>query len=367
MVEVERVLDRAIAGGAFPGCAAAWGAAGDAAFELRRGGFTYCPESPRVDWRTVWDLASVTKAVGCATAAMVAEQEGLLDLDRPVALDLPEFGAGGKEAVTPRDLLAHRSGLPAFRPLHRTFVDAGGALASALATPLANPRGARAVYSDLGMIAMGALIARLARAGLDAYLEARVFGPLGMGGAHFRPDRHTVPLCAPTEPVEPWRRAVRRHQRVEPARTTGPDGDFWIQGEVHDPNAMVLGGVAGHAGLFANLEALVRFCSALLQGRRPFDAAQLEVWTRRRHADSTRALGWDTRSEEGSSAGSRFSMRSIGHTGYTGTSVWIDLEKGRFAVLLTNRVHPNSRNLRITAIRPAFHDAVAEHLDRLGL
>lgn len=363
MATVRDVLEQAIRDAAFPGCAAAWGSSSRAWF-AEAGGFTFCPESPRVLRSTIWDLASVSKVVGCTTAAMIAERDGKLDLDRPVALDLPAFGAGGKEGVTPRELLTHRSGLPAFRGLHRTFVDAGQALASALATPLATPRGEKTVYSDLGMIAFGALVAKLCGTSLDALLLERAFGPLRMRDTLYRPQGATRLRCAITEPVEPWRIAVRRHQGLDPLRGGPylPDGDYWIQGEVHDPNAMVLGGVAGHAGLFSTTTDLARFCQAMLLAAWPFDKEQLSRWLRPQNDGSTRALGWDTKSAQGSSAGARFSMRSVGHTGYTGTSVWIDLERGWFGVLLTNRVHPSAENMKISEVRPLFYDAVARFL-----
>lgn len=364
METVRDVLEQAIRGAAFPGCAAAWGTSSRAWF-AEAGGFTYCPESQRVLRSTIWDLASVSKVVGCTTAAMIAEQDGKLDLDRPVARDLAEFGAGGKEAVSARDLLTHRSGLPAFRGLHRAFVDAGEALSSALATPLATARGEKAVYSDLGMIALGALIARLYGTGLDSILAARAFRPLGMRDTQYRPRGVTRLRCAITEPVEAWRLAVRRHQQVESLRggPYRPEGDYWIQGEVHDPNAMVLGGVAGHAGLFSTAPDLARYCQAMLRGAPPFERAQLARWLRKQNDDSTRALGWDTKSAEGSSSGALFSMASVGHTGYTGTSIWIDLERQWFGVLLTNRVHPSAENLKISEVRPKFYDAVGRFLE----
>jgi CubicO group peptidase (beta-lactamase class C family) len=172
-----------------------------------------------------------------------------------------------------------------------------------------------------------------------------------MGSTTYRPE---IKRSAPTESVEPWRAELRRlrgQSRLE--------GQIFIQGEVHDPTATVIGGVAGHAGLFSTLDDLVKYMTFLQKGG-IVKLGTIREFTRRQDPKSTRALGWDTKSPEGSSAGTKFGPRSFGHTGYTGTSVWCDPDRGLFAILLTNRVHPTSENTKIIPFRGRFHDAVWE-------
>lgn len=361
-----RALDELVQAGimetAFPGACYAVGTR-ERVWVGSRGRYTYCPESPTVRADTIWDLASVTKVVACTTSAMVLRDEGLLELDRPVAMVVPEFAANGKEWVTPRDLLLHRSGMRAGKALHTQVRTPEEAMQVALRVDLLNPRGTTTLYSDLSMIALGEMIGRIARRPLDQFSLERVFVPLGMRATFYNPTPRFHVRCAPTETVEPWRLAFRRLQgKPKPQGSRLGDEDFWIQGEVHDPSAMALGGVSGNAGLFSTAPDLARFCQMMLGegelgGRRVVEASTVREWTTRYDDKSTRALGWDTRAETGSSAGTRFSRRSFGHTGYTGTSVWIDPEAGLFGVLLTNRVHPSAENLKITGFRRRFYDA----------
>ncbi|AIE88055.1 serine hydrolase domain-containing protein [Fimbriimonas ginsengisoli] len=335
----------AIANGVFPGVAySVWheGRLSQDAF----GHFTYDPSSSVVGLDTIWDLASVSKVVGTTTAAMMLVEEGRLELDSPVASVLPEFGQNGKEDVTFTNLMVHDSGLVAFRRYHEFCRTPEEILAAIYAESLTYETGTQCVYSDLSMIVVGKAIEQITGQSLDEFLAKRLFQPLGMRDTGFFPPRER---CAPTEVQEEWRSEIR-----------SPRGPY-IQGEVHDPTAMALGGVAGHAGLFSTVGDLTTFMSALVSGR-IVSHDTVTRFTARQSELSSRALGWDTKSDP-CSAGTLFGPRSFGHTGYTGTSVWCDPDRDLFAVLLSNRVHPTSENAKIIQFRPRFHDAVVRMIE----
>jgi CubicO group peptidase (beta-lactamase class C family) len=280
--------------------------------------------------------------------AMILVDEGRLDLERPVHDFLPGFQGPGKEAVTVRHLLTHSSGLPAIVTLYKEVQGRAAFRERILALDLTYPPGSRSVYSDPGIILLGEVLEQVAGEPLDAFVRERVFMPLGMRDTRFRPPPELWSRIAPTE-FDPWRGRL-------------------IQGEVHDENAFAMGGVAPHAGLFSTAGDLARFARMLLNGgtldgRRIVSRETIERFTRRAGIPgSDRALGWDTKSAEGSSAGSLLSARSFGHTGFTGTSIWIDPERRLFIILLTNRVYPTRENNLIREARPAVADAVARGL-----
>ena len=340
---VARVLDRARADSAFPG--------GITVIGTREGGLTsyavgridWPADAPAPDERTLWDLASLTKVVGMTTAMMQLVEQDRVELDAPVIRYLPEFAGDGKERVTIRHLLTHSSGLPSWRPLYKEATTADTAIAIVYATPLDTVPGARMAYSDLGAILLGKVVERVSGEALDAYLARHVFGPLGMTSTMYRPDRSQHARVAPTE-FDPWR------QRQ-------------IRGEVHDENAFMLGGVSGHAGLFSTAADLTRFARMLLAGGtldgvRAVRASTIAQFTAIQDPGlSNRALGWETPSGQ-NSAGRLMSARAFGHTGFTGTSLWINPEHGVFVLLLTNRVNPSRQNTRIGLVRIALADAV---------
>jgi CubicO group peptidase (beta-lactamase class C family) len=273
---------------------------------------------------------------------MLLEEAGKLDVERPVRDYVPEFDAPDKAAITVRMLLQHRSGMKAFHPLYQTEKGREAYLRRINAHPLLHRPGETSDYTDWNMIVMQAVVERIAGEPLDRFLAARVFGPLGMRDTRFNPDSALRPRIAPTE-VQPFR-----------------GGQVW--GVVHDENAWALGGVSGHAGLFSSARDLAVFTEMLLDGGeyggvrllRPETVAR---WTARQAPDASRALGWDTPSP-GSSAGRYLSARSFGHTGFTGTSIWVDPEQQLVVVLLTNRVDPTRDNPKIDPLRRAVADAV---------
>ena len=307
--------------------------------------------------RTVYDLASLTKVVALTTGIMLAVDEGRLVLDTPVRLWVPEFAGAGKDQVTLRHLLTHTSGLPPFRRLWLETATAAEARDTILATQLDTVPGTRTSYSDLGAILLTWVLEGSYGTSIDTLLEQRVFGPLGMHSTRYQPPATWSRGIAPTED-DPWRGHI-------------------LRGEVHDENAAWLGGVSGHAGLFSTAEDLLTFGEWLLSGLTPTgtnggdhrwpvpapNALPSFVVPQHLVTGSSRALGWDTPSE-GSSAGTRLGPRSFGHTGYTGTSIWIDPDRALVVVLLTNRVHPTRDNPRLTPLRPVVADRVAEIVDR---
>jgi CubicO group peptidase (beta-lactamase class C family) len=320
----------------------------------------------RPDSATLYDLASLTKVVGLTTLTMIAVSEGRLDLDTPVDRYVPAFAGPHKPEVTLRHLLTHSSGLPAWRPLYREATTRGEALALVDTTGLDTLPGVRSVYSDLGAIVLTQAVEAVMGHRVDTLLAQRVFGPLGMTATRYLPSPALRPRIAPTED-DPWRGRV-------------------LRGEVHDENAARLDGVSGHAGLFSDAVDLLVFGEWLLSEvngerstvnggpgpiyRSPFTVHPSPVATFTRRQDlvpgSSRALGWDTPSD-GSSAGTRLSPSSFGHTGFTGTSIWIDPERGLVIVLLSNRVHPTRQNARWGPIRGQVADHVVDALPTNGL
>ena len=298
---------------------------------------------------TVFDLASVSKVVATTTMAMILYERGLIDLEAPVASIVPEFsGADTRRGeVTVRMLLAHSSGLPAYEKLFLKAKTRDELLAAAFATALTADPGARAEYSDIGFIILAVALERVADEGLDRFCQREIFGPLGMTHTAYNPPVGWRASISPTADDRTFRNRI-------------------IQGEVQDENASVLGGVAGHAGLFATAEDLATFAHVLLQGGAPLVRAEtLALFTRREAAPegTSRALGWDTPSSP-SQSGKYFSAGSFGHLGYTGTSLWIDPERQLSVTLLTNRTWPDCENKAIKDVRPAFHDAVVEALEK---
>jgi CubicO group peptidase (beta-lactamase class C family) len=316
------LLDQAVKEHAFPG--AAWGVLHNGAVATLEstGRFTYDSAANAVAPKTVFDLASVTKVVATTAAAMLLVDRGVLDLDARLGDILPGFVIGmapgsGKQRVTLRMLLAHSSGMVGWAPLFRNCDTPDGLLRAILRLPLEALPGARTEYSDFGLILLGKVIELLTRTPLDVFCAREIFVPLGLAQTRFCPRREDRLAIPPSEDDRTFRGRV-------------------IQGEVQDEHAFVLGGIAGHAGVFSNVEDLLRFAQCILERGRTADGSQLfrpetvDLFTAR---DTTpdgqsRALGWDVPTEP-SSSGRFFGPRSIGHLGYTGTSLWIESHLAR--------------------------------------
>ena len=353
-----RVLLDAIEARAFPGCSFGVLQGDSIVLEDALGRYTYEPNSLSVRSETVFDLASLTKVVATTAMAMLLQQRGLLALDIPVGDLLPGFVMGHPSSERARHvhlthLLAHSSGLPGYVELFRTAHTPAALFRACLRLPLEAEPGTRAEYSDPGFIMLGKALEVIAREHLAPWTRREIFAPLGMASTGYCPAPEARPAIPPTEEDSTFRHRV-------------------IQGEVQDENAWVLKGAAGHAGLFSSVPDLLRFARDLLpdgaeSGKataqpRLFTPETVELFARRQPpTGSSRALGWDTPSEP-SSSGKHFSTHSIGHLGYSGCSLWIDIEASVAVVLLTNRTWPDRTSQLIRQVRPAFHDAIREAL-----
>jgi serine-type D-Ala-D-Ala carboxypeptidase len=343
------IIKEAIAARAFPGASIAVTACGKLVAIKSFGRFTFEAYSPVVTTETIFDIASVTKVVATTSMAMILYERGLLDLEAPVVGVLPEFASedARRSEVTLRMLLAHSSGLPAYEKLFLRASTREALLQEAFKVSLKYSPGTHAEYSDIGFVLLGVALERIAGETLDRFCQREVFGPLGMAHTTFNPPVEWRPRIPPTADDKTFRRRI-------------------IQGEVQDENASVLGGIAAHAGLFSTASEVALFAQCMLSGGdeilRPETIA---LFTRREVSPpgTSRALGWDTPSAP-SQSGKYFSPESYGHLGYTGTSLWVDPAHQLSITLLTNRTWPDCSNPAIKQVRPRFHDAVVEALER---
>jgi CubicO group peptidase (beta-lactamase class C family) len=359
---VDEIVRAAVSARAFPGGVLAVGRDGALAHLRAFGRLSYDPGAAEVATDTIYDLASLTKVVVTTTLSMILVDEGKLDLDARVHAFFPAFSGPAKDRVTIRHLLTHSGGLQWWAPLYQEVQGKAAYLERIVAMDLAFEPGAKSVYSDLGIILLGEILERVGGRPFEDEARRRVLGPLGMEDTGYRPAAALLERIAPTE-NDPWRGRV-------------------VRGEVHDENAAALGGVAPHAGLFSTAPDLSHVAQMLLDGgafggRRIVSRATVELFTERAGVPaSSRALGWDTPADESgrrsstpgqpgyTSAGSLLSARSFGHTGFTGTSMWMDPERGLYVILLTNRVHPTRENNQIREVRAQVADAVVRALDR---
>lgn len=375
---LDSIMHYWIAKGAFPGGQLLVARNGMIVYDKAFGLIDTSLYSRRVQLNTMYDLASLTKVAATTLAAMKLYDEGKLDLYAPVAKYIPQFAENGKGHVTIENLLVHDSGLPPDPPhylwdtsaipkaqLQRllrnphefVYPDSFGSnfyaahqamYDSIYATPLAYKTGTKMVYSDINMIVLGKVIEKITGMPLNTYLDQNFYKPLGMTHTMFNPPSYLWSNCA--------------------AEEYDSAAGYLLQGVVHDENARSLGGVSGHAGLFSTSQDLAVFAQMLLNGgvydgRRYLKSSTIALFTRKQSNLSTRALGWDTKSPENSSAGKYFSPTSYGHLGFTGTSIWIDPVRKLFVILLTNRVCPSRKNEEIQAVRPAVCNAVIEALN----
>lgn len=369
---VDRALARAVEKGEIPGAVvlARQPREGEVVeYEGVVGSAVVRPERVPMRRDTVFDLASLTKPLATTSAVLLLAEDGLLDLDDPVTKHLPAFAERDKQGVTVRHLLVHASGLRPLRFFHEDLLERERRKGERwLGTPeardwvvdrvcrmkLVHDPGEAAVYGDLDFIALGALVEAVAGEPLDTLCARRIFGPLGLADTGFV----RLGRSGPAEP-DPARR-----QRIA-ATEHCPWRDRILWGEVHDPNASVMGGVAGHAGLFATADDVMRLARAWLDawhGRESvFPGELVRRFSARQDLPpgSDWALGWDTPTEGQSSSGRWFSKQTVGHLGFTGTSLWIDLERETVVVMLTNRIHPIVRRARF-GLRPRVHDLLQE-------
>jgi serine-type D-Ala-D-Ala carboxypeptidase len=345
------VLQEAITARSFPGASMAVTLCGKLVARKSFGRFTYESASASIVTETIFDLASLTKVLATTPMAMILYERGQLDLEAPVRGILPEFASEDprRSNVTFRMLLAHSSGLPAYEKLFLRAPTKESLLDAAFKLSLKYSPGSRAEYSDIGFILLGVACERIAGETIDGFCQREIFGRLGMTHTSFHPPPSIRKDIPPTSDDKTFR------QRI-------------IQGEVQDENASVLGGVAPHAGLFSTSSDIANFAECMLGGGSPILRPEtIALFTKRESspAGTSRALGWDTPSAP-SQSGKYFSKASFGHLGYTGTSLWIDRARRLSVTLLTNRTWPDCSNQHIKQVRPRFHDAVVEAIERVG-
>ena len=376
LARVDRALDKAIEGAQIPGAVilAQMPKAGELMeFQTVRGMAVVQPERIPMARETIFDLASLTKPIVTMTSVLLLVAEGKLELDAPVAKVLPAFAERDKEEVTLRQLLSHSSGLRPWRGFHETLLKKerktgerligtvegrDWILDRVIRSALVHEPGAAAVYGDLDFIVLGAVVEAVSGQSLDVFCQERIVDPLGLHDTRFHPQLRVEGDDAPA--------AIPHDQLRQIAATEScawRDRILW--GEVHDPNASAMGGVAGHAGLFSSADDVMKFAKVWLDvwhGRSDLlPQAAVREFSRRQDGPegSDWALGWDTPTPGQSSSGTQFCETSIGHLGFTGTSVWIDLEKEAIVVMLTNRVHLIAKKSRFE-LRPIVHDFVMD-------
>ncbi len=346
ITQLERFLNEQVADDVIPGGTMIVGRRSGISHATTFGTYADDDERP-VTLNTIYDLASLTKVVGLTTATYMLLADGRLTLGTPIQTIVPEFEGSDKAAITVRHLLTHTSGLPAWIPLHLETANREDALDRIFHEPLTNTPGTEYVYSDLGAILMAQVVERVAGQPLDVFLQEKLFQPLNMVDTGFNPSSELLTRIAPTE-NDPWRDRV-------------------VHGEVHDENAFHLGGVSGHAGLFSTAEDLAKFAEWMLSnfagdtdaGLPNIPASELTQWTGLQSGPegANRAIGWQKPAPGGgNSAGTLLSADSFGHTGFTGTSIWIDPRNDFYLVMLTNRVHPTRENQRWLPLRGVITD-----------
>lgn len=370
---VEDAFKEAVTQGVVPGAVVLVGKGEGVVFERAFGFRSLVPEKSPMQLDTIFDLASLTKLLATTTAIMIMVQEKKIRLEDKVTRFFPNFGVFGKNTATFRHLLAHCSGLAAWKPYYQEIARgeregrinfmASRAAKSYVFEQIHREKsvslpGTQSLYSDLGFILLGEIVEEISGKTLDRFCQEKIFQPFGLRSTFFldltqfwmRRNQPPKDMIAPTENC-PWRRRI-------------------LCGEVHDENAYAMGGVSGHAGLFSSARDIQLFLNRIrrcYRGADPFLPAALiqEFFTRDTAVKgSTFALGWDTPSTTSSSSGSNFSPHSVGHLGFTGTSIWWDLDRDCYVILLTNRIHPSRDNDKIKEFRPHIHDLIVKALSQ---
>ena len=357
LARIDMLVAEAIRAGQLPGAVVLVGHAGETVYERALGARVVAgpPEAMTVD--TIFDLASLTKVVATTTSVMILVEEGRLRLSDRVVTYLPAFASHGKDRITIEHLLTHVSGLRPDLPLEEVFEGAGTAIARAAdEVPEAGP-GERFIYSDINFFVLAEIVRRVTGQPLDRFARERIFQPLGMSDTGFNPPASLLPRIAPTEPCGPL------------AWPCGGAGAVMLRGRVHDPTARRMDGVAGHAGLFSTARDLARFCRMLLGGGAldgvrilaPLTVSRMTRVSTPPNLTDRRGLGWDVDSRYSAARGDLFPIGSYGHTGFTGTSLWLDPASGTFVVFLSSRLHPAGEG-DVTALRGRVATVVASAL-----
>jgi uncharacterized protein YbbC (DUF1343 family) len=346
LAQMDAVIAEGIANKKLPGAVVLVGRKGQIVWRKSYGARTVEPAREEMTLDTIFDLASLTKVVATTTSIMILVERGKLRLSDPVSLHIPELKGEGRDRITIEQLLTHVSGYAPDFDLRERWTGYDEAIKRLVKEPLRNPPGSRFTYSDIGFIALGEVVARVSGMPLDQFAQKNIFGPLRMHNTGFRPSPALKARIAPTE-----KRRGQMSYLGDTGINAGAEGEVWLRGEVHDPTSYRMNGVAGHAGLFSTANDLAVYCQMILNGGTyrgvrilaPLTVAEM---TRPRVVASngaTRGLGWDMNTTFSTNRGDLFPLGSFGHTGFTGTSMWIDPASQMFVVFLSNRVHPDGR------------------------
>jgi len=361
--KVDKLVLNGISNKYFPGAALIISFKQDVVYEKYYGGYTYDEKDVGITENSIYDIASCTKVIATTSAVMKLYEAGLLDLDAKVSYYLPEFGVNGKQNISLRNLLLHNSGLKAWIPFYKTCSNKTDVVNTIYNLGLEYETGTKYVYSDLNFITLGLIVEKVTGVSLSEYCQKEIFYPLKIQSTFFRPDRDVMDFIVPTEYDSNWR--MRQ-----------------LKGEVHDEAASLLDGISGNAGLFStarDLHTLMRvlqnkgkYFNPYTRGLKEeslFKEETVELFLKKYETNdytNTRALGWDTKQEPvgkyRSQCGELISANCFGHTGYTGTSVWCDRDRGIIIVFLTNRVYPSRDNNGIKEVRPELHNLIIKTL-----
>ena len=363
--DIDELINSSIQKKYFPGAQLLIAGPSKILLKQNYGKYTYDDNAPPVTDNSIFDLASVTKVVATTSAIMRLYDEHKLDLNDKVNQYIPEFTTRGKDNITIANLLLHNSGLKAFIPFYKYYTSRSDVMSAIYASEIEYKTGSKFLYSDLNAILLGEIVERITAKPLDVYCNEIIFKPLQMRNTFFNPAGDDKLRALPTENDSYWRNRL-------------------IQGEVHDESASVMGGVSGNAGLFSNTIDLFKFMksfgnkensiagtilSIFLKNNDIASADTKSMFTSRYNGlsyNNSRALGWDTKPEPTSyraPCGELFSENSFGHTGFTGTSIWCDKDKGLIVIFLTNRVYPSRDNNGIRDVRPEVHNLAVKLLD----
>jgi len=343
---MDAIIEEGIAQKKLPGAVVLVGRKGKVVWQKAYGARALEPSREPMSVDTIFDLASLTKVVATATSVMILVERGKVRLSDPISVYIPELKGEGREKITVEQLLTHRSGYAPDFDLREQWVGYDEAIKRLIKEPLRNPPGTRFVYSDINFIALGEIVHRVGGMPLNQFAQKNIFGPLGMRDTGFTPTASLKMRIAPTE-----KRRGQLSYLGDSAANAGSDGDLWLRGQVHDPTSYRMSGVAGHAGLFSTASDLAIYCQMILnegqyRGVRVLSPASVAEMTRPRLVNGTggtRGLGWDINTSFSSNRGDLFPLGSFGHTGFTGTSIWIDPASQMFLIFLSNRVHPDGK------------------------
>ena len=346
LAQMDAIIANEIAQHHLPGAVVLVSRKGRIIWEKTYGSRALEPAREAMTLDTIFDLASLTKIVATATSIMILVERGKVRLSDPVSLYIPQLKGEGREDITIEQLLTHRSGYAPDFDLREHWTGYDEAIKRLIKEPLRNPPGTRFTYSDIGFIALGEVVARASGMPLDQFAKKNIFVPLGMRDTGFRPSPALRARIAPTE-----KRRGQLSYLGDAPTNIGAEGDVWLRGQVHDPTSYRMNGVAGHAGLFSTARDLAIYCQMILNGGeyrgvRILSPLSVTEMTRPRlvsNNGATRGLGWDINSSFSTNRGELFPLGSFGHTGFTGTSIWIDPSSQMFIVFLSNRVHPDGK------------------------